>query len=616
MNPTARTQSILAELRTADPNYLEGALRAVAQGTPGAVDELSERTGVAAAELRAAARAFVERELDQRFQKTGESKLKSSVGRDQPEAFRPGEHGINPAGLIALQFGARDDVASLAVTGVSPAPTAGSSPRLRVPSLSEVEAIRAGDLDAASTVQALKVALLSAHPQDVKQAARTLQVIESYARKAAQDHTNYAGTGFTPFTFPEVELSFAKDELDKLADAVARTRDPETADILLMAERRGLIGTEPQGSLSRHGKLVSLATGASGELAASDGVERPRGGAKSFHDEWVNEVEPGMRNIREAIIQTAAARGAGCPYAHGNHAKGIEFENVSMKTAEAAPAWVKELFGASKSGGMIRLSGSQTNPDEPDSEPHQPGLRVVIPIAGRLEDGSATQILDLTANAGSTTHAKTAARHTQFTKTFSVPREGLLGLRPLRAAGHVFGGVFKGRALERAGEMRSALGSSGKANEELFHEHDLYARHAYFIGGRYVQIRMKVIEPQDFPDPRGDPRPNARLDVVQQTVADRGMKIAMYVTELPQGRAEMAEQEGWKGLEGTEYLAATFTVPPQNAAENTSAATYMREHPFVPAGPKMVATGVGLGRHRAALYEFAGNFRQQPRPSE
>ncbi len=281
MKTTARTQSILAELRAADPNYLDTALRAVAQGTPGAVDELSGRTGVAVAELRAAAQAFVERELDQRFQQTGESRLMNSVGRDQPEAFRPGDHGINPVGLIGLQFGARDDVASLAVKGASPVSAAGSSPRVRVPSLSEVEAVRAGDLEATSMAKALKEALLSGHPQDVKQAARTLQVIESYARKAAQDQTNYAGTGFTPFTFPVVKLSFTKDELDQLADAIARTRDPKTADILLMAEGRGLLSTEPQGSLSRHGKLVSLATGTSGELAASDGVERPRGGAKS-----------------------------------------------------------------------------------------------------------------------------------------------------------------------------------------------------------------------------------------------------------------------------------------------------------------------------------------------
>jgi hypothetical protein len=618
-----QTHRALAQLKAKDSAYLQESLRAVAHGNKNATAELAAKTGVSVSELQAAA----ESGFDALFQQSGDTKTAVAVGGDQPKAFAAGSGGSNAVGLAKLRFDRRDDVAALAVTNAhaTPMPTSSSSAPVygvratgesaaqrNVPSLADVESVRAGDLDPATMARALKEALLSPNPQVVKKAARTLQVVESYARKAAQDKANYAGTGFVPFTFPKVDMRFTSSEAAALAKAVATTRDPATVDIVLMATRRGALAVEHPSVILDDKRLAELSTGGSGLLMASEGTESPRD-AKSFHDEWVNEVEPGMRNIREAIIETAAARGASCPYARGNHAKGVEFENVKMKTADDAPEWVKDLFGDVVEGGMIRVSGSQTDPDEPDSQPHQPGVRLTLPLKGRLEDGSATQIFDVTANSGNTTHANTGRKHTHFTKSLTTTKRGIFDVKPLRVARFVGGGILQGEARERIGQIKSAMGATKAANQQPFHEHDLFARHAYFVGGRYVQIRLKVIEPRDFPNPVDDKNPNARLDAVSDTVAARGMKVAMYITEIPQGRAELAEEEGWTGLESTEVLAGVFEVPPQVASSDSAAARYMQKHAFIPGGEKMVATGVGLGRHRVAVYQASQDQRHERR---
>lgn len=626
MQISQRSQRALDRLRRQDASGFESALKAVLEGSPGAVEALEAKTGVSAAELRTAAE-LAERGIDEVFKQGGDSKRSAAIGANQPKAFAATSGGSDAAGLARLRFDHRDDVAPLAVTNANATsmPTSsasapvygvratGESAALRnVPSLADVESVRAGDLDPATMARALKDALLSPNPQVVKKAARTLQVVESYARKAAQDRSNYAGTGFVPFTFPKVDLRFSSSEAAALAGSVATTRDPATVDILFMATRRGVLTLDHPVAILDDKRLAGLSTGDSGLLKASEGLESPRD-AKTFHDEWVNEVEPGMRNIREVIIATAAARGASCPYARGNHAKGVEFENVKMKTADDAPEWVKDLFGDVVEGGMIRVSGSQTDPDEPDSKPHQPGVRLTLPLQGRLEDGSATQIFDITANSGNTTHANTGRKHTHFTKSLTTTKNNFFDVQPLRVARFVGGGLLNGEAGERIGQIRSAIGATKEANQQPFHEHDLFARHAYFVGGRYVQFRLKVIEPQDFPNPVDDKNPNARLDAVSDTVAARGMKVAMYITEIPQGRAELAEEEGWTGLESTEVLAGVFEVPPQVASSNSSAAKYMQEHAFIPGGEKMVATGVGLGRHRVAVYQASQDQRHERR---
>ncbi len=629
MSITAQSRSILGRLQAQQPEELRGALGAVANGKPGAAEALSAKTGIPVAELRAAAELSLNTSLDKLFAQTTDAQTVATTGADKPKAFQATAGGVDPRGLMGLQYKSADvaDVSTLAVKGgaqdfsaqnAAPAYGVQGGPRGElgaVPSSRDLLSVRSGDAKPADVAKALKEALLSGNPAVVKKAARTMQVVESYQRKAEADAKNYAGTGFVPFRFPKLDLQFSKEETAKLINAVATTRDPATVDIVMMTVKRGVVSLADSNAVLGDARLKALGTGASGELPRSDGKETPRGEAKSFHDEWVNEVEPGMRNIREVIIQTAAARGASCPFSRGNHAKGVEFENVAMKTSEQAPDWVKDLFGSVVKGGMIRVSGSQTNPDEPDSKPHQPGVRITLPLKGKLEDGSASQILDITANSGETTHANTARKHTNFTKSLSLPPEGgLLDSQPVRIAKFLAGGAAKGEFLEEIGQIRSALGATKKANQEPFNEHDLYARHAYFIDGRYVQIRLKVVEPNDFPNPVNDPNPNARLDAVANTVAARGMKVAMYLTEIPQGKAELAEVEGWKGLRATEFLAGTFEVPRQQVSDDSAAHKYMQEHSFIPAGEKMVATGVGLGRHRTAVYQASQDQRLEHRP--
>jgi hypothetical protein len=158
--------------------------------------------------------------------------------------------------------------------------------------------------------------------------------------------------------------------------------------------------------------------------------------------------------------------------------------------------------------------------------------------------------------------------------------------------------------------MSNALSVTGKVKEQRFHEHDFYGRHAFFVAGRYVQIRFKVIEPKAFPDPRESQAPNARLDAVADTVASRGLKFAMFVTELPHGAdPALAEQEGWEGF--PEKQLGVIEVPRQLASSTSAAHQWMLEHPHLQSLPVHTFHAVGLGRHRVPIYEASGKFRNE-----
>mgnify|MGYP000347603460 CR=1 FL=1 len=483
-----------------------------------------------------------------------------------------------------------------------------TSAKDKVPGLGALEALKAGDAHVDDVATALKAGLLAAHPAARKKAASTLQVAESYARKAQQDAVNYAGTGFRALPFPSLKIALSAAETTSLVRKLVQGKDGNVVDIVRMAQREGLLTPTPADAFN-DAKLDTVADGKSGRLAGSDGRESPRD-ADSFHDEWVNTVEPGLQNIRSAIISTARARGGSCPYAHGNHAKGVAFGGAEMKVNKNAPQWAQDLFGDQLSGGMIRVSGSQTNPDQPDTEAHMPGIRIAFPLTGQL-DGSATQLIDLTANTGDTTHAQTAAEHTRFTQNISVPKGRLSGSTPLRALRHALGGLLEGKSpLRRIRQMRNAVEVTGMANAQRFDEHVFHARHAFFVGGRYVQVTFKVVEPKPFVDGRQRDTPNGRLDAVSETVANKGMKLEMFITEMPDGNPDLVEQEGWKGLPS--FALGTIELPPQTTDPTSEASDWFAKVGHVPAGADKVFHAVGLGRHRVPIYEESARLRQQP----
>lgn len=490
------------------------------------------------------------------------------------------------------------------------APTAGAQrvaavgtgqPIVGTPTVAHLEGLRSGSVQPAAVAWALREALTSGDPAKLAKAAQTLQVAESYQRKAQQDATNYAGTGFVPFTFPKLEVKLSAEQTAQLINQLATAKDKPSIAALHTAAARGLLVTEPRDALGPTGKLAGLAPKELTLLPGSDGREAPRGGAKTFQEDWTENVVPGLANIKEAIIETAKARGPSCPYARGNHAKGVSFDDASFKVDKNAPPWAKDLFGDGLEGGMVRISGSQTNPDQPDSEAHMPGIRLVFPVNGAL-DGSATSTIDLTANTGDTTHAQTAAEHTRFTQDISVPKRGLSNLTPVRAAKHVLGGLFgaPGGVPERIRQMKNAVEVTGMANAQRFDEHEFFGRHAFFVGGRYVQVRFEVVEPKPFPDASKDPHPDARLNAVSKGIAEGGLKLAMFVTELPGGNPDLVEQEGWKGLPETRL--ATITVPPQQQTKDSRAAKWFDEVSHVPGGDDKVFQAAGLGRHRVPVY--------------
>lgn len=481
----------------------------------------------------------------------------------------------------------------------------GQAPSLSsVPTVRDLEGLKSGAVSSAAVEQSLKAALLSGEPGVVKQAIDALQVAESYQRKATQDARNYAGTGFLAMPWPGLEVKLDEAQSAQLVQQLSARGDGRAVDVLVMVSRAGLLTTSPAGLLDEAPALSLLRSRASVKLPGSDGREVPRK-ADTFIEEWKEQVAPALDNIREAIIETAKANG--CPYARGNHAKGIAFGDATFKTDPAAPAWARELFGNTLKGGVVRVSGSQTDPTQPDSEPHMPGLRIVFPVGGAL--GDATSFIDLTANTGETTHAKTAKEHTQFTKDISVPKHGLADSVPVRALKHVLGGVFSdSSAMERIDEMTNAKRVTGMANAQRFDEHQFFGRHAFFVGGRYVQVRFEVVEPKPFVDARSSDAPNARLDAVSETVAQKGMKLAMFVTQLPPGAPpELIEQEGWHGF--PEARLATIEVPAQQTSPTSAASAWFDDVPHVPGGADKVFEAVGLGRHRVPVYLESGKVR-------
>ncbi len=505
-----------------------------------------------------------------------------------------------------------DDAARATVGHAGAIAQVQGNPALRaVPTVADLEGLRAGTVDVQDVESRLQAALLSSDPRVVKKAARTLQVAESYRRKARQDEKNYAGTGFKRFAFPKLRVKLDANQTQQAALKLAQTRDPTSVNVLLMASKRGLVRTEPKDAFRNHPQLRALRTPEPAQLPGSEGKEAPRG-ADSFQEEWTHQVVPGLENIEQAIIQTAKANGASCPYAQGNHAKGIAFDNASFKLDDQAPDWARDLFGDSLTGGMVRISGSQTDRKQSDQASHMPGIRIAFPIGGKL-DGSAPQLIDLTANTGSTTHAQTAREHTQFTKDISVPKGPISGLKPVRAAKHALGALFgPGKVSDRIDAMKNAVEVTDMAMEQRFHEHKFFGRHAFFVGGRYVQVRFEVVEPKNFKDPNQNPDdPNARLNATAEGIAKGGLKLAMFMTELPDGNPDMVEQEGWTGLPETRL--ATISLPPQTTDPHSAASKWFEDVPHVPGGDDKVFNAVGLGRHRIAVYEKSGKVRHRPR---
>ncbi len=505
-----------------------------------------------------------------------------------------------------------------------------------VPNAASIQALSAGTAKPDEVANALKTALVSSDLKVVQKAIRTLQIAEAYQRKAGIDARNFKNPsgnpfeGFVPVNFPKLSVKLTEPETKRLMStlrslsSLAGGTDKETG-IALMSAKAGLLQTDPPNAIQQGIDTAAIPSPEKQnfQLPGSQGLETPRGGAVSFTEEFDNSIRPAMKNIELALELTAERNSKitkiKCPYAQGNHAKGVAFGDVKMKVEKNAPEWAKDLFGEQLSGGMLRVSGSQTDPLQPDSDPHLPGLRLALPM--KSPDGS-TQLIDLTAISGDTTHAQTADRHTEFTLDTSLPsdetglKKTLTDNNGVRGLKHLIKG---GNPLTSGKELVAALGDSLSAGKERFHEHEFFGRHAYFVGGRYVQIRFAVEGPKDFSDPNDSASPNARLDAVSQTVAKKGMKLAMYVTELPPGadpgliEKEYGEKGAWKGL--PEYKLATIDVPAQRQTADSKAAQWFAHVPHVAAGDDKVFKAEGLGRHRLAVYATSG-LKRAPTPPD
>ena len=480
-----------------------------------------------------------------------------------------------------------------------------------VPTVADLEAVKVGGASAADVSAALKKALLSTNPVVVKKAANTLRTAEAYTRKAAEDQENYRGTGFYAMTFPPLKIELNAAETKAVVRNIGISRDPQTAGSMMLASQTGLVTTTPAHTLTDHQAMREMwPAGKSALLPGSNGAEKPSG-RDSFQEEWTKDAEPGIANIDTAIRQTAKANGATCPFAQGNHAKGQAFGEGEFQVNKNAPQWARELIGDdAKQGVMMRISTSHSNPNDHDREGAMTGVRLVVPIRGAPgDDGS--QIMDITANNGETTHAANAREHTAFTNNISVPKDGLAGTKPVRVLKHLAGGVLNGTLGDRVSGIRNALSVTKEAMAQPFDEQDLYARHTLFVGGRYVQIRYKVVDPQDFKTADPDAK-NGQTDAKADGIRRAGLKMNVYMKELPEGNPDLVEQEGWHG--GNEVLLGTASFKPQESDPDSAASQYFDKYAHVPGRQNMLFRGVGvIGRHRSPVYQQSENTRHEKR---
>lgn len=488
-----------------------------------------------------------------------------------------------------------------------------------VPTVRDLEAMKVGARSPDALAAALKQSLLSSNPAVVQKAAQTLRTAESYARKAALDEKNYAGTGFWPMKFPRLEVKLNADETRKVLQNLVSGRSPEPVGAMMLAARAGLVRTEPPGAFSDHQRLRELwPAGRTATVPGSQGVEVP--GRGSFIKEYIEDVEPGERNIKEVIVDTAKANGGMCPFAQGNHAKGVSFDNGRFKVDQDAPEWLRDLVGNDPLPGvMMRISTSHTSPNDHDKDPAQTGVRLVIPVIGKAgESGSSTW--DVTANTGSVTHRPNAREHTEFTRTLSVPRPGLAGLKPVKAARYLLGGVRRFNLLDRVKGIVAALEPTKEAASKPFDEQNLYARHTLFIGGRYVQVRYDVVDPTDFKVPKKS-QANGMLDTKSEGIRQHGVKIRIYMKELPPNAdPTLVEKEGWTnadlepGQKFKEFAFGEVSFNPQSSDPASSASRFFEKYAHIPGRQSQIARGVGMiGRERSPVYAASEWQRHQPR---
>ncbi len=485
-------------------------------------------------------------------------------------------------------------------------------PSGKVPTSWDVQQLAAGQSSPQVVAAALKASLVSGNPASVKKAIETLQIAESFQNQHRVQSEAFAGTGYDVQRWPGLKVELTLGEAQQVLNALGGASGHE---VLAMLHREGLIEV----------KDIPVPFGAFGArpeqyLSGSRGTPAPRGDAKTMRESWDNNLIAG-RNIREAVKEVAehnAGKAGGaakvqlkCPFANGNHAKGAAFGNAKFQADPSAPAWVKDLL-SQPGPGRVRISSSATDPNEPDQQPHQTGVRIAIPFGGSLDDPT-TSRMDLTLNTGPQTHAESGKDHTEFTKRFSVPRDGVQGSKAVRIAKHLFDGQGEGlkgklsEVRERIDEVRVALGATTQAKRETFDEHVFWGRHSFFVGGKHMQVRVIVVEPKDFKDIRRSKDPNADLNEIKATLAREGLKLRLEMTELPEGHPELIEQENWKDAEW--WPAGTIELPPQDSDPSSAHSEWFKKVPHVPAGANKLFQAEGIGRDRPYVYAASGQMR-------
>lgn len=425
----------------------------------------------------------------------------------------------------------------------------------RVPGVSSLEAVVRGRGDALEVSAALQHALLGGGPRTVA-AANTLHHAEAYQRRSSWLDENQIDAYRLDKPF-ELKLELGRADVDKLNRNLLALRGKVAPEVLgeTIAKLRvcqgsvlGLQGAVGEAALSDPAVRAAFDKAEGKRVAGSEYTERPNslhpGESLKAAFEREYELHSEVLTERIGVAQAKASKASGgCPFMHGNHAKGTIGE-ASFEPDPRARAEFVELLGGKEAGfgGAFRFSNSSSLQDTPDGEGNLMGFRMTFD----LPEGEKWTI---TANSAPLSHVRTTSEHVDFTNavTGKSTLSKLGGLARL-AGSRLFGrddGVAPGGLAGLRDVVTSVRAGSAqtKAVSELDRMNELMfdSRATYRFGSRAVRYQMKVVEPA-FPEPSAEEQkdPDYRHRALMQALKGGELKMELRVQVLKASSDEEA----------------------------------------------------------------------------
>ncbi len=113
---------------------------------------------------------------------------------------------------------------------------------------------------------------------------------------------------------------------------------------------------------------------------------------------------------------------------------------------------------------------------------------------------------------------------------------------------------------------------------------------------------------------------NGQLDTKEAGIKASGVKIRIYMKELPEGAdPALVEKEGWTnadldGQKFDEFVFGDVRFDPQQSDPESDASKFFDKYAHIPGRQSQIARGVGqIGRGRSPVYQASETQRHQAR---